>query len=195
MNIFWILVVIVLISFFVDFLTFDYDMEGLKYSWHTYKYFRLIADKKKVSVRTVRTLSEINRITHIVPWVTFGVTALIAFLMVPFGTEELSPASMNVPEIRELVERQNNDKSFYISRKNNFFEILYINDDNKVVIEKVPIEYCSIVNDSKNYVVIKERKSNVQLKWLIFKSFKRKRVEKLYEIHTNASIYNQQAGL
>lgn len=194
MNVIIIAVVIVVLSSLVGLLTSDYDMHGLKYNWGSYRYYKSVALSKGVKTKTVRRLADVNRVAQIIPLIVLGATGIILVLSLFFGKEEITPVSITAPKRVELIEQQNNETRFYVSRKNNYFEILYSDSEGKVTAEKVPINDCSIVNDGGNYVIIRERESSVRLKWFILKSLRRKRIEKDYEIHINTAVFDQLAG-
>ncbi len=194
MNVIIMAVVIVVLSSLVGLLTSDYDMHGLKYNWYSYRYYKSVALSKGVKTKTVRRLADVNRVAQIIPLIVLGATGIILVLSLFFGKEEITPVSITAPKRVELIEQQNNETCFYVSRKNDFFEMLYLDSEGKVTAERVPIGDCSVINDGGNYVIIREREQSAQLKWFILKSLKRKRVEKNYEIHINIGIYDQRAG-
>lgn len=194
MMFFGIIFMIAILSGCVGIFTSPYDMEGEQYNRKTRRLYKMVADRNKVSVRTVRFFSTVNRICHAISLIMFGI-AFIAALSTLFSKEEVVLISITAPRKVELIERKNDETSFYVSRHKDALEMFYENSG-KIVDDNVPIEDCSFVKDEKNYVIIRERAMKVKRKSLFFiTSTVETRNEKLYEIHTNTGVYDQLAGL
>ena len=179
MNVIIIAVVIVVLSSLVGLLTSDYDMHGLKYNWDSYRYYKSVALSKGVKTKTVRRLADVNRVAQTVPLFILGAAGIILVLSLFFGKEEITPVSITAPKRVELIEQQNNETCFYVSRKNDFFEMLYLDSEGKVTAERVPIGDCSVINDGGNYVIIREREQSAQLSGLYLNPLSVKELRKI----------------